>query len=322
MTGLDFNTAGPQGAPFTYRAASRREPQPPPDLRTLQDRHGGDLYDGGRSLMMPGPGHSRTDRSLSLKVTPEGRLVWHSFADDPFPAIAAYIGLEADQGARLSPRDAKREQEARMRAAAAERAHKLTFCAATWAETLHAAGSPVEAYLRGRGITGPVPDVLRFHPAAPLGYRGGAVYTAMVAMVTGPDDKFCGLHVTAIKPDGSGKADLANPRRMFGDMAGAAVRLSDVPDSGELAVGEGLETMLAYRDLTGAAVWACLSTGGLRGFTPPTGLVRLTVAADGDEGGLAAAHALVARASRRCACAIVAAPEGKDWNDVLMETAR
>jgi hypothetical protein len=52
------------------------------DLRTLQTTLGGEIS-GGR-LLCPGPGHSRADRSLSVKLdadAPDGFLV-HSFADD------------------------------------------------------------------------------------------------------------------------------------------------------------------------------------------------------------------------------------------------
>ena len=123
-------------------------------------------------------------------------------------------------------------------------------------------------------------------------------------MVTGADGKSSGLHVTAIKPDGSGKVDLATPRRMFGSVSRGAVRLADETAGGDLAVAEGIETALAYRDLTGLSVWACLSAAGLRQVELPSGLARLIIAADGDEAGIEAAEALLERNSRRLACAI------------------
>lgn len=42
---------------------------------------GGDLYAGGRRASVPGPGHSRTDRSVSLALEGD-RVLIHSFAGD------------------------------------------------------------------------------------------------------------------------------------------------------------------------------------------------------------------------------------------------
>ncbi|WP_394761954.1 toprim domain-containing protein [Phenylobacterium sp.] len=323
MSLQDFN----HDAPSTVRTGGYRnadrpaERQPAPNLCTLQQLHGGDFSDGGRRLSMPGPGHGRNDRSLSLRIADDGRLLAYSFANDPFGDVAAYLGLKTAQGRAQTPQEVKRERDARTRATALERARKAAFCRLVWADTLPAIRSPVETYLRSRAITGPIPNVLRFHPAAPLSYDGRNTAPAMVAIVTGPDGKSSGLHVTAIKPDGSDKALGDRSRRMFGDMSGAAVRLSDIPASGDLGLSEGIETGLAYRDLTGWPVWSCLSTSGLRGFNPPPGLKRLAIAADGDKSGIDAANALAERASRRCATTIAPAPDSQDWNDVLKESA-
>lgn len=317
---IDFNfDVPPSRAPPPRRHDA---PRSVPDLRTLQRLHGGDLSAGGRRLLMPGPGHGRTDRSLSLCITDAGQLLAHSFAGDGFPAICHHLGLEAGQGRALSPQEIKRERKAREHETALEGARKVAFCARVWADTLPALGSPVEAYLRSRAIAAPIPDALRFHPGAPLSYDGRITAPALVAIVTGPEGKSCGLHVTALRADGSGKADMASARRMFGSMSGAAVRLSEVAASGELAVAEGIETALSYRDLSGWPTWACLSTSGLRTFNPPAGVKRLAVAGDSEPGGVAAANMLMERAARRCACALAIAPEGQDWNDVLKERAR
>jgi RecA-family ATPase len=69
------------------------------DLRTLQKTLGGDV--SGGCLRCPGPGHSRADRSLSIKLdssAPDGFLV-HSFAgDDPISCkdfVRQKLGLPA-----------------------------------------------------------------------------------------------------------------------------------------------------------------------------------------------------------------------------------
>lgn len=292
-------------------------------LREIVSRTGGDIYASGDRALIPGPGHSPKDRNLSLKVGDGGRIVWWSHAGDDPSAVWAHLGLP-DSGARqMTPGEATRDRAERKRIADAERARKRQFCAGIWNGTAPAVGSPVETYLRARGIRGEIPPVLRFHPAAPWGYPDPAkplrTFPAMVAIATAPDGRTAaGLHVTALKPDGSGKATLNSPRLMYGDLIGAAVQLGPFPECGELAIAEGIETALSHRDVTGVATWAALSTAGLRRFTPPAGLARLVIAADGDDAGREAARDLAERSSRRCEAAIRAAPEGTDWNDVLL----
>jgi hypothetical protein len=139
----------------------------------------------------------------------------------------------------------------------------------------------------------------------------------MVALVKDATGEPVGLHVTAIKADGSGKAFAENSRRMFGEVSGGAVRLGAIGCDGALVVAEGIETSLSFRALTSACVWACLSTSGLSSFVIPAKLRDLTVAADGDDAGLKAALTLVGRAAPTLARRIISAPTGLDWNDIL-----
>lgn len=299
----------------------------PPDLRAIVARLGGDLYQGGSAALIPAPGHSRKDRSLSLRLVDGGRrLLWHCFTEAKPAEVWPYVGLEPGQVRQETPAERRKREEAERQ----ERARKLAFCSDLWGETQPAEGSPVETYLReARGIKGPIPAALRFHPAAPMAYpwtvREGdkpppPPRPAMVAIATAPDGKSAaGLHVTALQPDGSGKADLWAPRRMFGDLGGAVVPLSAFPSDGVLAIAEGIETALAFRDLTGTPCWAALSTSGLRRFTPPRGTKRLIIAADSDDGGegLEAAKVCAERATRTCDAVVTPAPTSQDWNDVL-----
>lgn len=293
-----------------------------PDLREIVARRGGDLFNGGRAALIPGPGHSRQDRSLSLRLTPDGgRVLWFSHAGDQARDVWSHLGLERSQVREETPAE-KRQRQAAERA---ERERKLAWCGDLWRGTAEAAGSPVERYLRGRGLTLPIPAALRFHPAAPLRYpwnetpgETARTLPAMVAIATAEDGKSAaGLHVTYLAPDGAGKAKLKNARHMFGDLGGAVVQLSPVPQGAELGVAEGIETALAYRQLTGTPTWAALSTSGLRRFTAPPGPSRLVIAADSDDAGIEAARVCAARATRRCECLIMPAPEGQDWADAL-----
>ena len=209
--------------------------------------------------------------------------------------------------ARLAQREAERRADATKRAKQAR---------AIWQEAQPIAGTVAEAYLRGRGIACPLPATLRFHPEAWHGATARRL-PALVALVNGG----CGfaVHRTYLRGDGSGKADVDPPKAMLGAVAGGAVRLTDGP--GPLVVAEGIETALSLACgllRAPAAIWAALSTSGIRGLHLPPQPGRLTIAPDGDEPGWAAAHALAERAhALGWAVSLLPAPKGRDWNDIL-----
>lgn len=292
------------------------------DLRDIVRERGGDIYAGGRAATIPGPGHSRNDRSLSLRLSDEGRVIFHSFANDPCAEIMQYLGLEAQHSQEANPTERLRlrklRDDERRRQAAEDRA----FCAGVWSETLPIGGTVVEAYLWSRGlILEDVPDI-RFHPAAPRAKPRKAgddrpppiPHPAMVAVARGADGAPRGLHVTFLSIDGTGKAFGDRSRLMFGEMRGTAVHLS--PPGPVLAVGEGIETCAAYRARTGLPTWALLTTSQFASFVLPARVRRLVIAADGDKGGMNAALGLVERMRRACDVEIDSAPADQDWADV------
>jgi phage/plasmid primase-like uncharacterized protein len=290
-------------------------------LNAIRSRIGGDLYDGGRRLICPGPGHAPRDRSLSVLLTPQGRVVFHSFAGDDLAACVEHLGLEGDQGRRMTSAEARKAEAAHRQRQAAERSRKGAHCAQVWEATQPGPGSLVEVYLRGRGITVPIPPTLRFHENTPAGYGGPGFGPAMVAKVEDGQGQMIGLHLTFLRPDGSGKADMDRPKRMFGSVGGGAVRMSDHQPDAPLAIAEGIETALSYQQLKAVPTWACLSTLGIERVQLPAGVRQLIVAADGDEAGLRAARAKLERHARGASTALDAPPLGRDWNDVLKEVA-
>ena len=193
---------------------------------------------------------------------------------------------------------------------------------ALWYRAAPILGTPAERYLRSRGITAPLSDSLRYLDACP--HPTGRTLPAMLARVEGGDG--VAVHRTYLAPGGAAKADATPTKAMLGPTRGGAVRLADGPME-RLVVTEGIETGLSLLSGllgTPAAVWAALSAGGMRALRLPelpdgtTG--ALIVAADGDAAGRAAAHALTDRARRSgWRVAVRAAPEGQDWNDVLLE---
>lgn len=289
------------------------------DARAIVLALGGKWY--GRYGLCLCPAHGdRKNPSLSLSDGADGRLLAKCFVGCSFPDIAAALrglGLIEGGGAFVAPnlsdhyaREAKESADAAKRASQAER---------LWQETQPLEGSPAEAYLRGRGIVGPLPASLRFHPAC--WHQTAQRFPAMVARLEGVDG--FAVHRTYLKPDGSGKADVAPPKAMLGAVAGGAVTLTE--GQGALAVGEGIETALSLSCgllSAPAAIWAALSAAGLAALRLPPAPSRLTIASDGDKAGREAANALAARADALgWAVTILPAPEGADWNDVLMGKA-
>ena len=157
-------------------------------------------------------------------------------------------------------------------------------------------GTPAEAYLRARGITGRLGwPALRYHPSvyyretdhAPL-----ESWPALLAAVTDLDGNITGIQRTWLDPRRPDKAPLADPRRALGHLLGNGVRFGKCrPDI--LAAGEGVETMLALKSvLPSLPVIAGLSANHLAALDLPPALRRLYIARDKDAAGLRAAQRL------------------------------
>ena len=178
--------------------------------------------------------------------------------------------------------------------------------------------SPVGRYLRNRGLT-IVPETLLYHPDLPYMENGLFVgrYPAMVAPVTGPNGSITALHRTFLTKDGH-KAQVAESKKLLGHLSGGAVRL--FPDSAAIGLAEGIETALSAMEIFALPVWATLSTAGLAGCEPPPGIEEITIFADHDEPGLAAARACADRLHVRGIQVRIVAPIffGRDWNDELL----
>ena len=156
-------------------------------------------------------------------------------------------------------------------------------------------GSPAEAYLRARGITGRLDwPALRYHPS--VYYRATEdaplqIWPALLAAITDLESNITGIQRTWLDPRRAAKAPLADPRRALGHLLGNGVRFGAAGDI--LAAGEGIETMLALKSvLPSLPVIAGLSANHLAALDLPAALRRLYVARDNDAAGLKAAHRL------------------------------
>ena len=277
---------------------------------------------GGRRVggcwMVRCPEHDDRDPSLSIQDAADGKVLVHCHAGcDQARVIAALRsrGLWKDNSHQgYNPRQQSRQFANNLRDC--EDVKRTTAALSIWQSTMDGCGTPVETYLRSRGLTIPLPPHVRFHPG--LKHRSGNMWPTMVALVTrGIDDAPLAVHRTYLARDGAGKAPVEPQKMMLGPCRGGAVRLA--PVGGVLMVGEGIETCLAAMQASGLPAWAALSTSGLRSLDLPHEVRDIIVLTDGDDPGEAAARDCGLRWKREGRRVKIARPpRGLDFNDLLL----
>jgi hypothetical protein len=228
----------------------------------------------------------RYGRKGSLSIDIE-RGTWFSHEEDAGGGVLDLIRRERkcsvaealrwikdDLGATIEPvRDTTRPP--------APRANYTDLAVAMWHESIPAAGTLAERYLRGRAL--PCPDWLRFHPRAPFKKDDSGARRLLPCMIAPMrsliDGRITGVHRTALTPSGQKVA-----KAMLGVCEGAGIWLRPVsePDA-ELGVCEGIETGLALIELGWShALLACADAGRMRRLPLLDGIARLTIFADND----------------------------------------
>ena len=180
----------------------------------------------------------------------------------------------------------------------------------------------IAVYLRSRGIR-LISPVLRFAEQAP--HRLGARLPAMLAPIVDVDGEQIGVHLTYLRRDGSGKAELTKEyqRECRGVIRGGSIRLLPFNSDFALLVSEGVESGLAASELFGLPCWSAVYAGGLCSLVLPPEVRRIVIAADNDESGVGQRNALAAYdrwTAEGRSVRIVAPPVvGDDFNDVLLK---
>jgi hypothetical protein len=188
-----------------------------------------------------------------------------------------------------------------------------------WNASKPAAGSPVENYLRNRGIPMPVPENLRFNPK--LKHPSGGHHPAMIALVTrGDSGESMAIHRTFLSPTGNAKADVEPQKMMLGPCRGGAVRLALATN--RVMVGEGIETCLSVMQFANVPTWAALSAPGLKNLYLPPEILEVTILADSDDTGEDAAKDAAFRWVKEGRIVRIARPAKElDFNDLAMSQA-
>jgi putative DNA primase/helicase len=271
----------------------------------------------GATWMARCPGHDDRAPSLSISSGKDGKVLVRCHAGCDQRDLIATLrkrGLWETTGRTLG-RFARKYQSRVPDEPEADALKRSEAALAIWQSSQQAEGTPVEAYLRSRGLNLPASPDLRFH--AGLKHPSGGVWPAMVALVTlGGTGSPIAVHRTFLARDGGGKARVNPAKMMLGPCRGGVVRLGAPGDV--LMVGEGIETCLAAMQATGNAAWAALSTSGLRSLDLPRDVRNVIVLADGDEPGEAAAQDCARRWKREGRRVRIARPpQGRDFNDLL-----
>lgn len=303
-------------------AASLALPQPKPLRRSrnmiaekITKALGG--HRAGATWMARCPAHDDSNPSLSISAGKDGKVLVRCHAGcDQRDVIAALSERGLWEATDKRPGHSAHKRRKELAAEPDPDATARTEVALSiWRASQGIVGSPGETYLRSRGIRLSSPPSLRFHPS--LKHSSGGLWPAMVALVVhGETGSPIAIHRTFLTRDGHGKAPVDPQKMMLGPCRGGVVRLGEPGDM--LMVGEGIETCLAAMQATGKPAWAALSTSGLRTLDLPRSIAKVTVLADGDAPGEAAAQECARRWQREGRSVQIARPpSGMDFNDLL-----
>jgi hypothetical protein len=240
------------------------------DARSAAKALGGYALPSGTQVLCPGPGHSKDDRSLSVRIdpnAPDGFVVNSFGGDDPITCrdyVRDMLGLP-EFGAQRQERRQHNEEHARKRAEAeAQRAayaeKQREKARWLWGLSRPISDSPAERYLRERRKLAIVPDTVRYLPT-----KGDYPPSLIVAYGVPeepepgryaplPASKVVAVHITRLLPDGSDR-DRSAKKIMVGSPGAYPLALIPPNDLGGLVVAEGVETALSFAH-TGLGCWA------------------------------------------------------------------
>jgi putative DNA primase/helicase len=303
------------------------------DVKELARRLGGDV--SGSQVLAPGPGHSRKDRSLSVRLSPfaaDGFIVF-SHAGDDFRTcrdhVRTLLGLSNGRGGRR-PTEARRPAAERQLGDDEHKARDFTSAAAYVEEMGPIRRTPGELYFREirRIDTDAIADVLErvdaigWHPRVYFNQPGHPLHRrhlgCIVAVMTDP---------ISARPTGAISRTFIdeNVRKVckaktLGSPAGIIRLTPDERVTNDLWLAEGLETALSAMAKGFCPIWSTGSTALMSSFPVLDRIGGLTVIADHDVTGAGEEAARKAelrwrRAGRKARIFMPAQPG--DLNDLL-----
>jgi hypothetical protein len=174
-----------------------------------------------------------------------------------------------------------------------EARERLKVAISLWRRRVPIGGTAAETYLRqARCYSGRIPATLGFLPAS-AGYAPamiaafGMAREALPAEIVIDDTAIRGVHLTSLKPDGSGKTCTDRDKIMIGRSAGFPIVLAPPNDGLGLAITEGIEDGLSVHEATGLGVWAAGAASRMPALATviPPYITCVTIVADADGAG-------------------------------------
>jgi putative DNA primase/helicase len=283
-------------------------------LRSIAVALGGEVVAG--QVLTPGPGHSRRDRSLSVRPAGAARdgFICHSFAGEDWKVCHNYVrerlGLPTDHWKRDRARPVLRVAEPSPRTDGHD--NRTDVALALWHASVDPRGTLAEKYLFSRNLT-QIEDVagsvLRWHPG--IG--------AMIALFRNIEtDEPQAISRTYLDPQGR-EID----RKFLGPVGRAAIKLdADENVTAGLHLAEGIETALAARKLGLRPAWALGSAGAISSFPILQGVETLTLLAENDDASARAVETCAKRMHEAGREVFINRPiDGKDLNDAIRGAA-
>jgi DNA primase len=139
----------------------------------------------------------------------------------------------------------------------------------------------------------------------------------LVAAVRNEFGALSGIQRIYLRNDGFGKAPVSKPKLSLGKVAGGAIRLGELDGSGCLTVCEGPEDGLSLLAGGRGPVWVAAGASMLPAMRFPPELHTITIAADNDAAGKAAATKAATNFEERGLLVQIIRPSAafKDFND-------
>ena len=160
------------------------------------------------------PAHDDRTPSLSIREGHDGKLLVHCHAGCEQMRVIEVLRtrrLWPDRTYQDSGLAFRKQAFATSKKAARDDIERAKVALHFWRGTMPAPDTPVEMYLRTRGIRISIPVNLRFHPA--LKHPAGGNWPAMVALVTrGIDGKAVAIHERSCRGMASARHRLNRKR--------------------------------------------------------------------------------------------------------------
>lgn len=190
-----------------------------------------------------------------------------------------------------------------------------------WRYAAPIAGTLAETYLRTRAIV-PEGVTARFDARCQFGAGEAKAYAPALIVPIEDDSGVIAIHRTFLRPDGRGKADIEQPKRMLGNPGGGAVRWGGIPADHILRLAEGVEDAASVMNMLapGTFVWPALGIERYQGITIPDSVLQVIIYSQhGREAARTIARATPHLTANDRQLLVKKPPNAGDWNDLVQE---